>query len=135
MSFSSKSRCLACPPKVTGNSKMATKTFRVTRYRVALGHALQADWGGHTIKARGILTCFGGEYRLIVYFLTDDSPIPPPMYVVASKAGALFLPFKEMGSFVDIVRNEKPLYAYLNSDNPEFMSIKTGKEPVGEEET
>ena len=57
------------------------------------------------------------------------------MYVVANKVGALFLPFKEMGPFLDMLRNEKPIWAYLNSDKPEWISLKTSKEPVGEEET
>jgi hypothetical protein len=114
---------------------MVTKTFRVTKYQMALGHAMTATWGGHQIKARGYVACSGTDHRLIVYFLTDDSPVPPPMYVVANKVGALFFPFKEIGPFVDMVRNEKPIYAYLNSDKPEWISLKTGKEPVGEEET
>lgn len=114
---------------------MVTKTFRILKYKLALGHAMSATWGGQRIKARGYVTCFGKDHRLIAYFLTDDSPIPPPMYVVANKVGALFLPFKEIEPFVDLVRNEKPVYAYLNSLKPEWISIKTSKEPVGEEET
>ena len=57
------------------------------------------------------------------------------MYVVANKVGAIFLPFEDMDQYVDMVRNEKPIYAYLNSDHPQWNSLKTSKEPVGEEET
>lgn len=114
---------------------MVTKTFVVQRYKVGLGHAMSATWGGKKIKARGYITCYGHDHRFIIYFLTDDSPVPDPVYVVENKVGAIFLPFKEMGPFVDIMRNEKPIYAYINSDKPEWNSIKTSKEPVGEEET
>ena len=114
---------------------MATKTFQVTTYKMALGHAMSATWSGKRIKARGYVTCYGGDHRFIAYFLTDDSPVPDPVYVVANKVGAIFLPFKEMAPFVDLVRNEKPVYAYMNSDRPEWNSLKTSLEPVGEEES
>jgi hypothetical protein len=32
------------------------------------------------------------------------------------------------------VRNEKPVYARLDSDHPNWMSLSTGLEPVGEQE-
>jgi hypothetical protein len=114
---------------------MAVHTFLVGNYQVALGHAMSATWGGTTIRARGYVVCYGGDHRFIAYFLTDDSPVPNPVYVVANKVGAIFLPFREMGPFVDLVRNEKPIYAYLNSDRPEWNNIRTSREPVGEEET
>lgn len=96
---------------------------------------MNATWNNVTIKARGYVTCYGGDHRFIAYFLTDDSPVPKPTYVVGNKVGAIFLPFKEIGPFVDLLRNEKPVYAYLNSEKPDWNSIKTSKEPVGEEES
>jgi len=114
---------------------MATKSFSVTRYKMALGHAMSATWNGKKIKARGYVTCYGDGHRFIAYFLTDDSPVPDPVYVVANKVGAIFLPFKEMASFVDLLRKEKPVYAYMNSDRPEWNNLRTSLEPVGEEES
>ena len=114
---------------------MVIKRFLVSRYQIKLGHAMSATWSGKSIKARGIAACHGDDHRFIAYFLTDDSPVPDPVYVVKNKVGAIFLPFKEMGPFVDLLRNEKPIYAYLNSDRPEWNSISTSMEPVGEEET
>ena len=113
---------------------MAVKQFMVEEYQVRLGDALNATFGSITIRARGIVTCFGGDHRFIVYFLTDDSPVPNPLYLEAKKAGAIFLPFREMGPFVDLLRNEEPIYAYLNSNTPAWNSIRTAEEPVGEEE-
>lgn len=55
--------------------------------------------------------------------------------VSSSIVGAIFLPFKEMAPLVDLVRNKKPVYAYMNSDRPQWNSLKTSKEPVGEEES
>jgi hypothetical protein len=39
-----------------------------------------------------------------------------------------------MGPFVDLLRNEKPVMAYLNSHKPQWNQFSTGKEPVGEAE-
>jgi hypothetical protein len=114
---------------------MAIKSFQIASYKMALGHAMSATWSGKSIKIRGYISCYGGDHRFIAYFLTKDSPVPDPVYVVANKVGAIFLPFDEMPPFVDLVRNEKPVWAYLNSDRPEWNSIKTSHEPVGEEET
>jgi hypothetical protein len=113
---------------------MAIHTFLVQTYEEALGHAMSATWSGTTIRARGYVVCYGGDHRFIAYFLTDDSPVPDPVYVVANKVGAVFLPFKEMAPWVDMLRNEKPVYAYLNSERPEWNYIRTTQEPVGEEE-
>jgi hypothetical protein len=33
-----------------------------------------------------------------------------------------------------MLRNEKPVYAHLRGDRPEWTSVTTGKEPVGEGE-
>ena len=114
---------------------MTIKKFSVASYKIKLGHGLTATWSGTRIKARGIVACYGGDHRFIAYFLTDDSPVPNPVYVEQNKVGAIFLPFKEMGPFVDLLRNEQPIYAYLNSNRPEWNNISTHKEPVGEEET
>lgn len=113
---------------------MAIKTFLVENYEIKLGFANTATWSGKTIKARGVVACYGGDHRFIAYFLTDDSPVPAPVYIISNKVGAIFLPFKEMPPFVDMLRNEKPVYAYLNSDKPEWNQIYTGKEPTGEGE-
>ena len=114
---------------------MVIKKFIVYAYKMTLGHGLTATWSGTKIKARGIVACYGADHRFIAYFLTDDSSVPNPVYIVKNRVGAIFLPFKEMGPFVDLVRNEKPIYAYLNSDRPDWNNLSTSKEPIGEEES
>ena len=112
---------------------MAVKQFMVEEYQVRLGNALNATFGSITIRARGIVTCFCRDHRFIAYFLIDESPVPNLLYMEAKKVGAIFLPFSEMGPFVDLLRNEEPIYAYLNSNTPACNSIRTAEEPVGEE--
>ncbi|WP_452225313.1 hypothetical protein [Lacinutrix chionoecetis] len=114
---------------------MATKQFTVKNYKMALGYKSSATWNGKNIQIQGYVTCYGSDHRFIIYFLHEDSPVPNPTYIPNNKVGAIFLPFKDMQMYVDMVRNEKPVYAYLNSNTPEWNSIKTSNEPVGEEES
>lgn len=60
-----------------------------------------------------------------MYFLHKDSQVPPPFYNTTNKVGAIFIPFEDMSIYLDIIRNEKPIYAYLNSNKPEWNSIRT----------
>jgi hypothetical protein len=89
---------------------------------------------GQTIKFRGILVCTGGDHTSAIYFLTEDSYVPKCSYLPAYKRGVIYLPFKDMPPFVDMLRNEKPIYAYLNSERPEWNQLNTSAEPVGEAE-
>ena len=115
---------------------MSIKQFNVNYYRTSVGFISSATWGGIQIKIQGYISCYGNEgYRFIMYFLHKDSQVPAPVFNTGNKVGAIFLPFEEMPIYLDIVRNEKPIYAYLNSTKPEWNGIRTSNEPVGEEES
>jgi hypothetical protein len=113
---------------------LTTKKFTVEFYEEYLGHTLEGTADGQTIKFRGFLICKGDGHALFLYFLTEDSPVPKCSYLPAYKLGTIYLPFKDMPSYVDMLRNEKPVYAYLNSDNPQWNHLSTGIEPTGETE-
>ncbi|ALU41981.1 hypothetical protein [Pseudoalteromonas rubra] len=109
---------------------MATKTFEVTSYQIKIGFELSG--GG----SRAVLACLGEDgHRFNVYFSSPGSEMSPPHYSPHSKFGAINVSISEMQHYVDLVRNEKPIYAYLNSDKPLWNNISTSKEPVGEEES
>ena len=114
---------------------MANKTFNIEHYKVSLNHEITANWSGTTINAQGKVTCYGDKYRLIAYFVANDSPLPQPVYLESDNAGVIFFHSNEMRTFIDILRHEKPVYAYLNSDNPEWIGIGTFREPIGERES
>ncbi len=114
---------------------MAVKRFVVESYSVKIGDSMSATWSGTEIKASGIVACRGGDHRFIAYFLAEGSPVPDSVYIEENRVGAIFRPFEEMGTYTDLVRNEKPIYAYLNSNKPEWNNLSTSQEPVGEEES
>jgi hypothetical protein len=114
---------------------MAIKSFSVTSYQVGMGYKSSATWSGVQILIQGHLVCNSSDgYRFIIYGLHPSSPKPNPVYIEANKVGAIFIPFVELNNYIDLVRNEKPIYVYMNSLKPDWNSIRTSNEPVGEEE-
>lgn len=115
---------------------MPYKTFSVSNYVLNAGFKNTATWGSTNIQIQGYVACYGptGE-RLIVYGLHPSSPVPAaPVCNWPGNVGALFVPFAQLGAYVDIVRNEKPVFARIDSDHPEWMGLTTNQEPIGEGE-
>jgi hypothetical protein len=99
------------------------------------------EFDGQQIKIRAIVRCTGADpktpsdaYTMDVMFLAPDSPVPPPTIKLEEKKGYMFMPVSDMLAFVDVLRNEKPIYGHLRGDRPEWTSVTTGQEPVGEGE-
>ena len=111
-----------------------TAIFEVKEYMVILRQLEVMDFEGQQIRLRGIVRCHGTDHTLDVYFLDEDSPIPQPTADIEQKKGYMFMPYRDISVLVDILRNEKPIYAHLRADRPEWTSITTTKEPVGEGE-
>lgn len=108
--------------------------FEIKEYVIVLRQLEVQDFQGTQIRLRGIIRCFGAEYNLDIYFLDDDSPAPAPVYMLEEKRGYMFVPFRYFSVYSDLLRNEKPLFGHLRGDKPEWTSITTTKEPVGEGE-
>jgi hypothetical protein len=113
---------------------MEAKVFEIKEYMVVWRQLELMNFNGVTARVRALVRCTGGDYTLDVYFLAEDSPYPDPYYDAPNKKGFMFLNIRDIGAFVDILRNEKPIYGHLRGDRPEWMSVTTGKEPVGEGE-
>ncbi len=111
-----------------------TAVFEVKEYMVVLRQLEHMDFQGTTVDLKAIVRLHGDEYTLDVYCLTDDSVYPQPVFDAASKKGYMFYAFRDIHVLVDILRNEKPVFAHLRGDKPEWTSITTTKEPVGEGE-
>jgi hypothetical protein len=108
--------------------------FEIKQYMVIWRQLELRDFDGIEVKVRGMVRCSGDEYSLDVIFVTEDSDYPEPIFDVAGKKGFMFLPRADMLAFVDILRNEKPIFGHLRGDRPEWTSVTTSQEPVGEGE-
>lgn len=113
---------------------MVWKRFLVRTYKLALGDGMTV--GGGKFKFPAVITCHGDDgYRCILYFYHDGDPRNNPHYNPQYRVGTIQLSFKDIMPYIDLLRNEKPVYAYLNSDKPQWNNISTSMEPVGEEES
>jgi hypothetical protein len=111
---------------------MATTTFEVTAYDVEL--ARQADLQT-ACRAYAIISCHGTDGKtLILCFLHPDSPVPDNHYDPSRGIGSSYLPAVQYPWYLDILRNEKPVFARMHSEKPHWNKVFTGAEPVGEGE-
>ncbi len=112
---------------------MAKHNFLVERYQITLGEHPKT-FGGVEVRTRGVVACFGEFLRLIYYFLPDEVVAPDARWSEDARLCVVFLPFSAMPTFVDLLRNEKPIYGNIDTESPGDGFISTLHEPVGEEE-
>jgi hypothetical protein len=80
----------------------------------------------------GIYLYEGQTYRGYVYFFPDGTPLDAPL--LDSANGRVFLNFNlsQFHAVMELVRTEKPIYLYYLG--PTNAALRSGKEPLGEEE-
>src|SRR5688500_17737896 len=113
---------------------MATKTFEVQYYRVFLGTGIVSN-----IPITVYLNCLDASanwvYQFTVYFVPDGNSLPAGWYNPVAKSGAMFRPISQMGLFLDLLRNEKPIYASMDDQNPaQGHALRAYPEAIGEGE-
>jgi hypothetical protein len=111
---------------------MEAKIFEIKEYMIIWRQLEIQTFNSITARVRALVRCTGGEYTMDVYFLAEDSPFPDPFVEPGEKKGFMFLNIRDIFPFVDMLRNEKPIFGHLRPDRPEWMSVTTTKEPVGE---
>lgn len=122
------------------NPDMPVAVFEIKEYMIILRQNEERMFGGVNARIRGLVRCSGigqqpkaGEdYRLEVFFLAEDSAFPEPQIDLANNSGQMFMPMSDMLLLVDTLRYEKPIYGHLRGDRPNWTSITTTNEPVGE---
>ncbi len=115
---------------------MSTETFEIKTYKVRMARELNGAAEGVMLQFPAYIECRGDDgYRVLIYALADASPKPANTFLPASKRGTIFVPRWQFRWFLDLLRNEKPVRCYLNSDTPRWNALYTGPEPVGEEES
>lgn len=116
---------------------MPFAVFEMKEYMVVFRQSEEQNFGGTVVNIRGLVRCTGvgvqdkGKYQLDVYFLADYSDFPAPQIDLENHTGAIFMPMADMSSFIDVLRNEKPIYGHLRADNPQLTSVTTTNEPIG----
>jgi len=90
------------------------------------------------VEAGGIIRCLAKEKDiLILYFLNENSQIPPPHFIKDKETEreglVMFLPYDRISDYIDLLRNESPIKAVIEKQL-ERSHIKTLREKVGEGE-
>lgn len=68
---------------------------------------------------------------LLLLFVEDDSPVPAAKvhhWKHSKKKIDLYIPFSKMHCFVDLLRNEKHVFAHIDVDHPELTHLTTDLE-------
>ena len=113
---------------------MALASFEVSSYDVRLARQLDIHVDGNLVRYHACITCRGTEYTLFFYFLTGSSFVPNNAFHASQKRGTMYLHQDQLPWYVDLLRNERPIYCFLNSSYPNQNGVYTGAEPIGEAE-
>ncbi len=111
---------------------MAVKTFEISSYRVGLSQERSGRGG---IKYSAWIVCEGDGHVYVIYFLRPDSRKWDDRYWPDRKVAMSFLPEEQYPWYIDLLRNEKPIFARLDSDPKGANYVYSGSEPTGEEES
>jgi len=112
---------------------MKSARFEIKNYQITMGANLPYIENGSDVKVCAIVGCYGDEYKLMINFVAENEEQPQSVYDADKKTGAIFLPISRLAGYIDILRNEKPLFAHLN-EKVEWITLGTGHEPIGEGE-
>ena len=118
-------------------SDQRVAVFEIKQYMVIWRQLEEREFAGVSARIRGLVRCTGhgtddkDDYRLDVYFLSPDSAVPDPQVDIANRRGAIFMMISDIHAFVDILRNEAPIFGHLRGDYPQWTSVTTTNEPVG----
>jgi hypothetical protein len=112
---------------------MSRKTFPVQNYEVK--RARRMTIGGGAAAFASQIVCNGSDgTRFVLFFLSPSSAVPDNIYNPSAKWATSYLPAEQFDWYQNLLRNEKPVYAYLNSDRPLVNGLFTARERIGEAE-
>ena len=107
-------------------------SFKIDGYALRLWSSRSTTNMSPGTAVAGIYLYEGNKYRGYAYFFPDGTTLAPP--VEDSANGRVFLHFNlsQFHATMEMLRKEDPIYLYYYS--PTHAALRSGKEPVGEEE-
>jgi hypothetical protein len=110
--------------------------YLAKRYQASLGK-LKLMSNDTAVEVVACIGCYEEDpkkvSRLVIGFIPDNKPLPPNCVKPLNTA---FRPISEYYYYLDMLRNEKPVYIIIDIKRPYWHRIQTGTdEPVGEGET
>jgi len=116
---------------------MAFRTFRIKNYWVFLGSKLSIHSVGNPqdVSARALIHCIGEEGESLAIFFLDGSNNWSNYSEISSNRvrGEIFAPAEQYSWYIDILRNEDPVFGTIDDSKPQLNRIWCN-EPVGDGE-
>jgi hypothetical protein len=102
---------------------MSTQVYEIETYEVSL----QRD---------NLLGCLQGRNGAGDFFLVyfTDNPTAPNSFHAPTRTAVSYMPSSTFTWYLDLLRNEGPVYAHVDDAAPFAHRLCTSKEPVGEGE-
>ncbi|MEA2071003.1 MAG: hypothetical protein U9O98_06895 [Asgard group archaeon] len=112
--------------------------YEIDEYGLRLWQLTNMNYLGETVKIQGEINCRGKykrkEFRFIIAFIPDAIRPPQPIVNMEYRLVILFVHIKNCQPYIDMLRYEKPIYGYVDTENPSNCCITTSGEEIGEEE-
>ncbi|MCK5028150.1 MAG: hypothetical protein KAR57_00855 [Bacteroidales bacterium] len=110
---------------MNGGKNMAF--YLATKYSVYLGKLkILAD--DEIVNIVAGIRCSGEHALLDIGFIAEGESLPNN---VSHPFNTAFRPISEYFYYLDILRNEKPVYIVIDKNDPSLHAIKTQNEPIG----
>lgn len=117
---------------------MGNFNLQIQSYVVQLYREKTTTLGGSTFTHFAYIQLNCGDWTVLIRFLAPNNP-PKSGFVqeISTHLNRLFLYVKgdKLNYYLDLLRNEKPVKANINTTSPDESLLFTGAEPVGEGET
>ena len=118
-------------PKKTTKAKKIEVEYEINKYRIGVISRTQTQ----DPRDIAIITLwFEDEVHGYINFFPNDVELPNPNYNKTKKVINLYFHVEQFDVISDLLRNEKPLFIEYSSPPP-FATLRSGQEPIGEEET
>ncbi len=107
------------------------KRVQINNYGLNIWSSVSAAATRAKTPAAGIHLAFSKTPKGFIYFYPDGTKLPKPS-TDPKKGIILHFNLSQFHATMELLRSEKPVYIYLTPDG--IAGLRTGKEPVGEEE-
>ncbi len=118
------------------SKKFQVNSYIAARRRVSPNTTIQIKGQHVNVPYDASIICYGADgYTLRIFFIPSDYNLPTNQTELAKKRGWIFVPKEDYPFYIDLLRNEKPIYAFIYDTIAQANRIATSAELVGEEES
>jgi hypothetical protein len=117
---------------------MASKTFQVKDYQVALHRDFEIFAPGGMVRCSGRIVCTGrprgasADFRLHILFLPPDTLFPPNSTDFGEHEARMYVAESRFEAMLALLRTDDSMYAYVSDNHPLSNQIRTSFDPVDE---